>query len=317
MLSFTSGTQIAKINNNKNKKKIFITNKETDEPDILIDEKDLLKLISDDDYDTLMDTNIISQIECHFIRDNIKEHEQFNSHFKGLLKKLLKIAKKKLKYEINFDSHTNMFPIIDNNSHCNYFISGASDAGKTYFMKQLLLDESKRQIYYLSPKEYSNMVDQSLVEIYEKDNFNHIIINVVSDINKMPSFKELHGSICVFDDLDTLRRNSRRSNELYQYVLDYRDRILTRGRHSNISTIVLSHSTRNHKETFVPQKECNIHVYFPRTNKFVYDRYFRDQYQFPKSVRDKITKESYRSRWLLIKLAFPSYIMTSHYLKLI
>lgn len=317
MLSFNSGIQIAKINNTTEPKKIFINYEEKLQPDIDIDKTNILQLINNFDYEKLRKTTKMTSIEYEFLRDNIKDYENFNERFNVLFKKLIVIAKNKLKYELHFENDTKIFPVINQKTHCNYFISGESGTGKTYFAKKLLLSENKREIFYFSPKEDEDMVDKSLKEIYDKPNFNHIIINNINDVNKMPSFKELHSSICVFDDLDTLHQNSRKGNILYKYMLDYRDKILTRGRHFNILTVVLSHSTRNYKETLVPQKECNIHVYFPRNNKFVYDRYFRDHYQFPKNIRNTIIKEGKKSRWLLIKTSFPSYIMTTNYIKLI
>ena len=318
MLSFVSGEKIAELFKDKKKiMNIFIKDDDDKNPDIIIDIPDLIQLIDESDYIKLKRINRkIKPIEMTFLMNNITKYKSFNDNFKKIFEQLVEISRDKLKFELMFDEKDiHLTPFLNLNILCNWFIVGISGSGKTWFAKELVKNV-KLEIFYISPKDDDEPEDKSLIDLKDKDNFNHIIINEVEDINKLPSIKELENNIIIFDDLDTLK-NTKSNNYLKEHMLNVRDRILTRGRHYNVKSIVLSHKLRNYKETIVPREECAIHVMFPRSNKFKYDGYLKEYYKFPIKLRKEILKSAKKSRWVLIKNKYPSYIMTQNLIKLL
>ena len=110
-------------------------------------------------------------------------------------------------------------------------------------------------------------------------------------------------SVVVFDDMDTVM-----DEDLKDYILKTRDHFLTRSRRLKTKIIVLSHDFRNYR---------SMHVFFPRSNRFYYDSYIKDFYKFGKNERKKMLDSAKKGRWLMIKNAFPSFVMTDNLIMLI
>jgi len=304
MLSFDKGDKIATVTNTKTNESIdiFVTQK-SKEPDIDLSLDELISLISDEDFRSLSKTHKANPVELQFLRENLSKHNTFNDKIKTLFDNLIDSARSKLKYELKFGPDHDVSVFFDTSKHVNMFISGASGTGKTYFMVSILKNCDK-DIYYVSPTESEGYIDVSLKPLLDKPNFNRLSINSATDINKLPSMKNIANKIFVFDDLDTAE-----SPELLRYLMDYRNYILNRGRHTNTNVIVISHDLRAWANTKVPRRECRLHVLFPADNKHLHDEYLVQMYKLPIALRKKIFEHTDYSRWMVINNKQPNFIL--------
>lgn len=316
MLSFVetskNSLKIAEVyKGDKKQYDVFIV-PEDKTPAIFVDNIDeIIELIDDYDYEELIKRTKIKSIELQYLRKNIRKYKDFNDVMRSHFDILMSIINDKLKYELHFDKKYKVKYFFDTSQHCNIFISGKSGSGKTFWAKDLLKSIDDKDIIYIAPPELKGHGDHSIDELREKGNFFYISIDDFEDINKLPHAEEMANKILVFDDLDTST-----DKELVKYIIDYRDKALMNLRKASSNIIVISHYIRNYKHTLVPRSECVIHVIYPRDNINWYMKYLQDQYNFPKKYRDLIKKNSKKSRWLLIKQQYPSFVMGEKFIML-
>lgn len=114
------------------------------------------------------------------------------------------------------------------------FVSGATGAGKSYFIKQMVSnDEKKRKVYLFSTVTDDPSLDGLVVHKYEDGD-------------------PLQDTICIFDDYP--------DREL-------RDQLLETGRHTNTVVIVVNHKHRDWHQTTKAINESKYVVLFPSANR--------------------------------------------------
>lgn len=117
------------------------------------------------------------------------------------------------------------------------YISGATGAGKSYLIKQIIsADKSNRKVYLFS----SVKDDPSLSGL------------AMHDFVKGES--SLQDSISIFDDYD---------KSMQSFV----DDVLEKGRHENAMAIVVNHKHREWRQTMKPLNESKYVILFPSANK--------------------------------------------------
>ena len=117
------------------------------------------------------------------------------------------------------------------------YVSGATGAGKSYLIKQIVQhDEKNRKVYYFSHLQQDDpSMKELLMHVYNPGD-------------------DLKDSICIFDDYD--------DKSLSNIILE-------RGRHDNTVAIVVNHKHREWRNTMKALNESKYVVLFPSANKSV------------------------------------------------
>ena len=112
------------------------------------------------------------------------------------------------------------------------------------------------------------------------------------------------GSICIFDDYQTARKDLL---PLYQELLD---KIMERGRHNSISCYVVSHNPLAGVKTKVAIRESTYMLVFPRSNPRDVRVLLKTYCGFSDNEIDQIM--NIKSRWALVKKTIPRYTLGEH-----
>jgi len=183
------------------------------------------------------------------------------------------------------------------------YITGQTECGKSYFIKQFLKQfrkvykkEEDKPIYIFSDVEEDEEIDAipnitrfSLdEELEEKDSIDP---------------RNFSDSICVFDDIDSIQ-----NKHIYKLISNFRDALLRRGRHENISVIITNHLSTDFRNTRIVLNECNSIVIFPHSGSTHGMKYLLKKYVgLDKQGIKKVL--SLPSRWVLIHKNSPQYIL--------
>ena len=121
------------------------------------------------------------------------------------------------------------------------YVSGATGAGKSYLIRQIVENDLKtRKVYLFS--DVKNDASLKGLTLHPGDG--------IVDLGE-----HLRDCICIFDD--------------YNQGRDLRDAILEKGRHFNCMCICVNHKHREWKNTMKPLNESKYVVLFPSANKGV------------------------------------------------
>ena len=185
-----------------------------------------------------------------------------------------------LGYNINgFEGHT--------------YISGATNAGKSYFIKKMVQNDKHHRPCILftdlsGPDKSLEGINYVKFDPQSKHNWDWVLLN---HKNK----------ILIFDDV--------------QYnadVLKFKDTMLEKARHANSIVICVNHKTQDWRRTTVPLNECRYVVMFPRSNKGHVIKYLLYELGMNKNlileIVDKAIKEG---RQLILHKFSPFCIATS------
>jgi hypothetical protein len=179
------------------------------------------------------------------------------------------------------------------------FISGQTECGKSYWMKnymnQLRRMDEKKNIYLFSDVQEDEEIDKikKLTRVVIDDN---VIDNIPDPLN----FKN---SICIFDDYDSIQ-----NKKILDVIQNFRDALLKRGRHENITLLISSHLSNDYKNTRIIMNECNKIVIFPKAGNVYALKYLLNKYiGMDKKQIQKLM--SLPSRWVMIHKNYPQYII--------
>lgn len=112
------------------------------------------------------------------------------------------------------------------------FVSGATGAGKSFLINQILLhDKLLRKIYMFSDLDEDESITVPTFSYQEGD--------------------DLTDSICIFDDFKDIT---------------LRDHLLEKGRHTNTMVVCVNHKLRDYKWTKKPLNESKWVIVFPSAN---------------------------------------------------
>ncbi len=162
------------------------------------------------------------------------------------------------------------------------FVSGATGAGKSYFIKEMLKHDRRRRPVIL----FSDLQDKdpSLRGIKKLHKY-----EPNGEINGGWVQANMKGSICLFDDV-----------QFNVDVLQFRDMLLEKGRHHDVVVVCVNHKLRDRERTKVPLNEARFVITFPCANKGAVGRYMRDEFEMStKKVQERLEEICTTSRYLI------------------
>ena len=150
-----------------------------------------------------------------------------------------------------------------------HYVCGSSGSGKTYFIKQYLIEYKKmfpkNEIFVFSP---FDDVDKS----FDGVKVSYIQINDDLCEDKLTS-KDFENSMVVFDDIEAIS-----IAKLRKEVQRIADSVLTTGRHYNVSAFVVYHEPCNGPSTKKILNESHSISFFPKTLGGKSMKYLCDSY---------------------------------------
>lgn len=177
------------------------------------------------------------------------------------------------------------------------FITGATGAGKSYMIKQLVCcDQKKRDIVIFSDLDD----DKSFSDIYE-----------TGRSMKPEEAEEIatqHGSsdpyenkIVIFDDCTQNEKGD---------VLKIRDHLLEKGRHKNTMVICVNHKLREWKHTMKPLNEARYVIMFPSANKLAVMKFLETMGMDTKTRKNVVDLSNEDGRYLIYHQFYPNALIT-------
>ena len=201
-----------------------------------------------------------------------------------------------------YDSGT-LQPLPRFNKTERIYITGQTECGKSYFIKQFLKQfrkvykkEEDKPIYIFSDVEEDEEIDAI-------PNITRFALDEELEEKDTIDPRNFADSICVFDDIDSIQ-----NKKIYKLICNFRDALLRRGRHENISVIITNHLSTDFRNTRIILNECNSIVIFPHSGSTHGMKYLLTKYVgLDKNGIKKVL--SLPSRWVLIHKNSPQYIM--------
>ena len=176
-------------------------------------------------------------------------------------------------------------------------ISGASLSGKSYFAS-MLIRRYKKQYKDNDVIVFSKLDDDPVLDKYKPTR-----IELSEDLIEDPiELEELHDSLVIFDDIDSLT-----NKDVRKAVHNLRDRIFATGRHENIACITTSQILLKGKESQQSLENANLVVLFPIASRGQVHAFLKDKMHFEKEIIQKICK--LRTRWVMIHKACPYFVL--------
>lgn len=295
MLSWTEGIPIAFLpdkdkllfySENLNTKKAIKSDDIEVCSDIIFQQKNRL---------SLRRIEIDSLVEAVTKRNDIKLNEKLKKYYDLCLDRIDKMTGRIIHLE---DGNFEPIPIRINNQNDRIFITGPSGSGKSTWVSKYAINYQdlypERPIFLFSRKEEDPVLD-------DIDNLRRIVIN--EEFNEDPlTLEELQDSLCIFDDLDTLKDEA-----ILKSVYKLRNDLLETGRSKNVDILITSHIVFNHKKTSHMILESNSFVIFKQTAQHHIKKYLREVHGFDLQDIEKIL--GLPSRWVQIHTSAPRFVL--------
>ena len=213
-----------------------------------------------------------------------------------------------------FTSGTNFIPALGYKDSWDghIYIAGSTGCGKSFIIQQMLLhDKKKRPIFLFTDLQER---DISFKEIFATKRMKRVKMDgkkfdqeIDVTLEEMEVVKEREktkkGIILVFDDIAPSEK----------HIIAFRDRILEKGRHRNVTAIVVNHQMRQYGTTKAPLNDSEYIVAFPSSNRSQVAGFLIDFYRL--SVKKVTTilniAEDDHSRHLIIHLQSPNFLSTT------
>jgi hypothetical protein len=236
--------------------------------------------------------------ECPKIKDAILKHiEPTNQEEKEkyyiVMKELINLSFNELHI-----SGGKIQPIPRKDIIEKIYISAPSGAGKSTwcgkyigeFLKMFKDDE----LYVFSTIEEDKVLDK------------HDPIRITLDdsiIDDPICPEEIENSLCIFDDIDTIR-----NLKVRQSICGLRDWLLEQGRHFNVRMLSTSHILMNYKKTQRLLNEATAVVFFPKASSAYHIKRYLKVYAGldVKQIRKIMNLPS---RWVALYRTYPMYVM--------
>ena len=370
MLSLKSGLPIAKAIDKEGNIKFLVYVKEDwnedSPPEIDVPATEKYKLLHDGDIEFLETRFGIGKPELRKIQQAITHEYTDEDAEKYIMKNTLRafykakdLIQNKLKKELDIRSKDNdltLFPIYDPNEKGdtkNYlghvYIAAPTGSGKTWFLKDLLVDNAeqhgrkKRTIFFLSrvPKGKDKSL-KALKKTYKKKyihfdlkNFReddaddseeedvHNVESLIEHINekysnnddepiffpKMEDFPA--GSFIVFDDINTISDSKSGGLEMRDKIRRLQNDLIECGRHQKVSCISTNHLLTNYSETKRLLNECKYFCLFPRAQFNATNQILKNRYGMLERKRVRMLKGvAADGRWGWMHAQAPNYIVS-------
>jgi hypothetical protein len=167
------------------------------------------------------------------------------------------------------------------------FVSGATESGKTYFIKKMVQnDRYKRNIVLFTNLESDDPSFRGLEDMkkFHSKNVDWDWIKS-NDTNK----------ILIFDDIQ--------KNDDFKR---YRDKMLEEARHKNTIVICVNHRLQDWYNTMVALNECRFVVTFPCSNKGNVFRYLKNEFEMDRNELNAILDRACsEGRYLIVHRFHP------------
>lgn len=316
MLSFESGKEVAIVCGGEyDERKIYIKkdedSKEQDEDFENSEEDeeetnnrqfkqifDVFDILDDDDFKQ-------SHYKNYGMKDKLKLASALQKQIKPkdaeLWSKYEELQEKmgqRIKKEFELSSGI-IIPIPDIESE-RIYIAGKSGSGKSFLTA-------------LYAREYHEMFPKRKIYIFTKHqkekaykNIPHIEITcedeMVREEIKVTDFAK---SLVIFDDCDHIQ-----DKKISMNIKRFNNDLITTGRKYNIHTITLQHQLMDYKETRNLLNEANKVIFFNSASNYHVTRYLKVYVGLDPQQIKKIT--GLKSRWTMISLSIPTYVLHEH-----
>lgn len=214
----------------------------------------------------------------------------------------------------------------------NLAVIGASNSGKGYWLKQLLLrhwktasPKNRRRVCWVSPELY---LDSTLAEIRDSRKYNDLGLFTGIDVSveggqdsglspaefyKQRVYNvvsELRDSLVIFDDV--------RDAYCAQQIRELSDSMMRTARHRNNSAIPIFHSIKSGVWTQQIMNSVKHLVIFPMASKGKIGFFFRDTMGMSiRDARELVARLIRAGRATVVRLHAPALVFTDRYLKLL
>lgn len=270
-------------------------------PDIVYQNpEDVIGLVNDDFYrkqKKYMMPSDIEQIKQYILTNETPKQE--------LERRIVRKAKKQIKQAAETELYVPdgyVVPIMDEKTS-RYFIAGPTGSGKSTIAADLIRQYKKQfpfnKVYLFSRVGSDPVLDglKGVKRIPLDDNF----IDYPPD-----STAEYKNSLCVFDDIDTLR-----PKKLKDAVLAVREDILQVNRKFGTTLICTEHQLMNYKQTRNLLTDCEFVTFFPKSGSVYHiNRFLKTYAGLNKAQIQKVL--SLNSRAVTIHKCYPMYILSEH-----
>lgn len=299
MLSLKSGRKIAIIDGDK-KKCIYLKDDDTGEAEIETTHENKQRMFN---LFLQLDKKL-SQSDIEALRDAYANED--GSHLQKLQRKYeqgVKYVEDSLKKHLDYGSGHTLMPIVDEPSY-RLYVSGLSGSGKSHFISQFLkYNKVKKEgagVFLFSPVKDDKAMSsiRNLIHL-DLDELEAEMKGKEFEIEDIPE-----GSIVIFDDIESYAKG------VAKKYMSFRDILLERGRHRDISTICVSHNAMNGHSTKASIREAQYWCLFPKFNARDTKMILKTYGGFEKPEIDEIM--ALKTRWCFIRKSIPKYAVAEH-----
>jgi hypothetical protein len=301
MLSFKRGKQIAAVCGGTYDGEILRLTEEEDEPDIEVDQENFFTLFSAKEFCEHVgrDRTLTAKNQCAIRKAIIEGYEPADEYLLPVYEDIKEKLNERLKKQ--FDIDTGCMFILPSEETERVFIAGKSGSGKS-FLAALYMNEyhrmfPKRTIYLISrhdgEKAYAEIPHQ-VIPLSEFENGESPV-----------ELKDLSESLVVFDDCDNVP-----TKKLFDTIKKLCDDIISNGRKYGIHTVWLNHQLMEATKTRNLLNEANKVIFFNAGSAYHNKRFLKEYAGFLPEVIKKISK--LKSRWCMVSMAPPQYIVHEH-----
>lgn len=301
MISFNSGKAVGVVDGGEyNKQKIYV--KEEDQRDERdnrdLNEDDIFELLDDDDFN-------MNKYKRFPVRDRqklVKALKQKMEPLDDYLVDKYHNISTKLNDRVNkeFELSTGEFVPIPDKETERVFIAGKTGSGKSKLTKKYAENYAKmfpnRKTYIFTKHEDEKAYQElTYTEIHQKDEVmnNPIDITILKD------------SLVIFDDCDKIQ--DKKLLKAFEALISD---IIANGRKYNIHIVILGHQLMDYKHTRDILNELNRIIFFNNTSKHHINRYLKIYAGLSPETIKRIS--GLKSRWSLLSVEHPQYLMHEH-----
>lgn len=174
------------------------------------------------------------------------------------------------------------------------YVSGATGAGKSYIIRKIVDNDAKKRkciLFTDLDKKDPAFDGMNYVTFHEKD----------PKYNARWLKDNEHKKIMIFDDV-----------QFNEDILNYRDKILQKGRHKDTTVICVNHKMNDYNKSKVPLTDCRFMICFPCANRGTCSKFLHDEMGLKlEDTRDIIDQTIEDGRPLMIHRFYPNCLASS------
>jgi hypothetical protein len=305
MLSFTKGKPIALVCGGHYDKRILRLAEDDGPTDRKVEEEDIFDLLSPDDLlrEGPTSRKTLRTLDQRKLEKAIRMHQEpLDGHLIGAYGRATAKLETQLKKEFSTDSGT--LVIIPDPEPERVYIAGKSGSGKSclaaLYMNEYLRMFPDRRVILVSRHEGEKAYTEIPHEV--------VPLEVFEDIEKGErafELDELANSLVVFDDCDNVQ-----NKKMTEGVKLLSDDLISNGRKYNIHTMWLNHQLMEYSKTRNLLNEANKVIFFNSGSNYHIQQYLNRYVGLTKKQIEVVL--AIRSRWTMIALTLPMYIMYEH-----